>query len=65
MLTPISLAYRFKKINEMKKPYIFLFLMCSLLYLMYLVGTYKYQEYKIEQYIEDIKLQNEVLREKI
>ena len=32
---------------------------------MYLVGTYKYQEYKIEQYIEDIKLQNEVLREKI
>ena len=49
----------------MKKQYIFIFLIVIMLYLIYLVASYKYNEYRIISYREDIVKINLLYEEKI
>jgi len=49
----------------MKKQYIFLSLIFITLYIFYLIGNYKYKEYKINSTIEYLANENEKIAEKI
>lgn len=49
----------------MKKQYVFILLIIILLNLMYLVLNYKYNQYKIYRYTENIRASNDLLDEKI
>ena len=48
----------------MKKQYIFLILILIALYIFYLIGSYKYKEYKINSTLEYLSIQNEKIAEK-
>ena len=49
----------------MKKQYIFLFMIVVLFYMLYLVFSYKYNEYKINSYIEEITNLNQDIKNSI
>lgn len=49
----------------MKKQYIFLFMIAILFYMLYLVFSYKYKEYKINSYIEEINMLNQEIKDSI
>lgn len=49
----------------MKKQYIFLFMIAILFYMLYLVFSYKYKEYKINSYIEEISMLNQEIKDSI
>lgn len=46
----------------MKKQYIFLFMIALLFYMLFLVFSYKYKEYKINSYIDEITLLNDQIK---
>lgn len=49
----------------MKKQYIFLFMIAVLFYMLFLVFSYKYKEYKINSYIEEINMINNEIKDSI
>lgn len=49
----------------MKKQYLFLTLLLIILYSLYLIWSYKYQEYKINTHIDDIRQINNEIEKKI
>lgn len=49
----------------MKKQYIFIFMIAVLFYMLFLVFSYKYKEYKINSYIEEIWKLNQEIRDSI
>lgn len=49
----------------MKKQYIFLLIISIILYISYLILSFTYKEYKINEHIEFIKSINETIKEKI
>ena len=49
----------------MKKQYLFLMLLLIILYSIYLIWSYKYQEYKINSHIDDIRQINQEIEQKI
>ncbi len=49
----------------MKKQYIFLFMIVVLFYMLYLVFSYKYNEYRINSYIEEITKLNQEIKSSI
>lgn len=49
----------------MKKQYIFLIIISIILYISYLILSFTYKEYKINEHIEFIKTINETIKEKI
>ncbi len=49
----------------MKKQYLFLTLLLIILYSIYLIWSYKYQEYKINSHIDDIRQINQEIEQKI
>ncbi len=49
----------------MKKRYTFIVLLCIMLYLLYLILSYKYTEYRIFHYVQELTKLNEVYLEKI
>jgi len=49
----------------MKKQYIFLFMIAILFYMLFLVFSYKYKEYKINSYIEEINMLNQEIKDSI
>lgn len=49
----------------MKKQYLFLTLLLIILYSLYLIWSYKYQEYKINSHIDDIIQINKQIEQKI
>ena len=49
----------------MKKRYTFIALLGILLYLLYLVGSYKYTEYKIYAYVQELTESNALALEEI
>jgi hypothetical protein len=49
----------------MKRPHIILIPVIIMVYVIYLIISYKYDEYKTSSYIENIRELNESLREKI
>lgn len=49
----------------MKKQYIFLFMIAILFYMLFLVFSYKYREYKINSYIEEITKLNQDIQNSI
>lgn len=49
----------------MKKQYIFVILIIILFYMLFLVINYKYREYKINSYIEEIQILNKDIKKSI
>lgn len=49
----------------MRKKYLFIFLICIMLYLLGIIANYKYNEYKIIIFKEEIREENRQLSEKI
>lgn len=49
----------------MKKQYIFLVIIFILFYMLYLISSYKYREYKINSHIEEITNLNQEIQESI
>lgn len=49
----------------MKKQYIFIFMIAILFYMLFLVFSYKYKEYKINSYIEEIWKLNQEIKDNI
>lgn len=49
----------------MKKQYIFIFMIAILFYMLFLVFSYKYKEYKINSYIEEIWKLNQEIKDSI
>ncbi|NDK08186.1 hypothetical protein EOM39_02970 [Candidatus Gracilibacteria bacterium] len=49
----------------MKKQYIFIFMIAILFYMLFLVFSYKYKEYKINSYIEEIGKLNQEIKDNI
>lgn len=49
----------------MKKEYLFLIFIVIILYLLYLILDYKYKEYKINNHIELIEINNEKMKKEI
>lgn len=49
----------------MRKQYLFIFLICVMLYLLGLIANYKYNEYKIVVFMDEIREENKKISEEI